>query len=248
MKLSVDYEFLPKQRTVRTSQVMDLFGIDFEQGRHVVADELELPVEEGSILCFTGDSGSGKSSLMRSVCRQVDRVIDVNALELQSMSLIDGLEMRVTEGMALLASCGLGEAHLMLRTPAELSDGQRYRYRIALAISQQPAWIVADEYTAALDRTLAKVIAFNVRKICDRTGIGFLIATTHEDIVSDLNPDVHVVCRLGDEPAVQYRDENVKKKRSVLAERSGLVKRPESTGRISLGGIIDRMQSASSSM
>ena len=248
MILSVNYEFLPKQRTVRTSQVMDLFGIDFEQGQHVVAEGLELPVEQGSILCFTGDSGSGKSSMMRAVCRQIEGVVDVNALELQPVSLIDGLEMKVTEGMALLASCGLGEAHLMLRTPAELSDGQRYRYRIALAISRQPAWIAADEFTAALDRTLAKVIAFNVRKICDRTGIGFLVATTHDNIVSDLNPDVHVICRLGDEPVVVYRDENVKKKGSVLPGRSGPVKRPESTGRILLGGIIDRMTSASSSM
>src|SRR5262249_18761954 len=58
-------------------------------------------------------------------------------------------------------------------------------------------FIAADEFTATLDRTLAKVVAFNLRKLVTRTGVGVLATTTHEDIVEDLQPDVWVRCRDG---------------------------------------------------
>ena len=196
MKLSVSYDFLPKTRSVRSSQVMDHFGIGFETGRHVIAEDLELPIEPGDVVLFTGASGSGKSSLMRAAVSHLDGVINVDDLELPGRVLVDAIDLPVEESLPLLSSCGLGEAHLLLRTPAELSDGQRYRFRLALAVSQKPQWIVADEFTATLDRTLAKVVAFNIRRLADRVGIGFLLATTHEDVVADLAPSLHVQCRL----------------------------------------------------
>jgi len=59
MRLSVAYDFLPKTATVRASCVMDHFGIGLEQGRHVIADGLELPLQPGQVALFTGPSGSG---------------------------------------------------------------------------------------------------------------------------------------------------------------------------------------------
>ena len=132
------------------------------------------------------------------------------------MPLIDSLPGTVEDRLATLASCGLSEARLLLRTPFELSEGQRYRFRLALGLAQLgarnsergaenqevssvpssafhvPRFLVADEFTATLDRALAKVIAFNVRKLVSRTGVGVLAATTHEDIVEDLQPDLWV--------------------------------------------------------
>ena len=275
MLLSVSHDFLPKQNSVRAAQVMDHFGIDFEQGRHVIAEGLELPIKPGQVVLFTGASGSGKSSLMRAVsaglaCNARDRVkctqgsdggekgregnkerggqgdsgtaqesvkrgspsppllfsppltlhfstvandasrsplISLDDLTLPDALLIDALDLPADEAMNVLSSCGLGEAHLMLRTPSELSDGQRYRFRLALALSKQPQWVIADEFTATLDRTLAKVIAFNIRRLADRTGTGFLLATTHEDVAEDLAPELHVRCRLDGEIGVERQDD-----------------------------------------
>ena len=67
MKVSAGYEFLPKRMTSGAAAVMDQFGIGFETGRHVIAEGLELPIGDGDLVCFTGASGSGKSSLMRGV-------------------------------------------------------------------------------------------------------------------------------------------------------------------------------------
>ena len=204
MQLNVSHAFLPKRNSTRASIVMDHFGIDFEQGRHVIAEGLELPVRPGDVVLFTGPSGSGKSSLLRAAADELrkaagpgsDPVVDIDRLDLGSQILIDAVPGSVDEALHLLSSCGLGEAQVLLRTPAELSEGQRYRFRLALAVAQPGAWVLADEFTATLDRTLARVIAYNVQRLARRTGRGFLLATTHEDIVEDLAPDVHVRCRL----------------------------------------------------
>lgn len=265
MHLTVAHDFLPKQNSSGAAVVMDHFGIGFEQGRHVIVDGFDLPVQAGDVVLFTGASGSGKSSLLRAAAsklsdeavvedapappslRNPQQVLNIDDLDLGSRILIDALPFPAQESMQLLSSCGLGEAHLMLRTPAELSDGQRYRFRLALALSQQPRWIVADEFTATLDRTLARVIAFNIRRLADRTGTGFLLATTHEDFADDLQPNLHVQCRLDGEISVVRNDESFdreapsscKKKEPLPSPPTcGSAPRPNPTGRISLGGII----------
>lgn len=254
MNVSVAYDFLPKQRSVNASIVMDHFGIDFEQGRHVIAENIELPIQLGDVVFFTGPSGSGKSSLMRAVAEVLDQqraataatekaILRIEDLDLGETILVDGLGMSADEALGLLAHCGLSEAQLLLRTPAELSDGQRYRFRIAKALSRRPRWVMADEFTASLDRTLAKVIAYNVRRLSDRRGIGFLLATTHDDILEDLNPNVLVRCDL--EGTVQVERRAVKKNESVWRMSYGSARVPRATGVTSLGGITAATRSAS---
>lgn len=234
MNVTVAYEFLPKAPSANAAVVMDHFGVGFEVGRNVIADQLELPIHPGDIVLFSGPSGSGKSSLMRATAAQLEGVLHADALELGSAILVDALPTSTAESLSLLAACGLGEAQLLLRTPTELSDGQRYRFRLALALSHKPQWIVADEFTAALDRPLANVIAFNIRKLASRLSIGCLFATTHEDIFDDLQPDVLVQARLGESPLVTRQD--VKKNESASPTGSRSPRVPPRTGRTLLAG------------
>ena len=235
MHLSIAYTLLPKMPSTRASVVMDHFGIDFETGRHVIADNFELPVEPGDVVCFTGPSGSGKSSLLRAAAARLQHVADVDHPDWKPGVLVDALGLPVHEALELLSRCGLGEARLMLRTPDELSEGQRYRFRIAAALARKPQWVLADEFSATLDRTLAKVIAYGVRKIASRKRIGFLLATTHEDILEDLQPSLHVACRL--DGSIDCRRLGVKKKTHPSPATSGSAPAPSPTGRTSLGGI-----------
>jgi ABC-type ATPase with predicted acetyltransferase domain len=300
MHLTVSHDFLPKRNSTRAAIVMDHFGIGFEQGRHFIAEGLELPIHPGDVVLFTGASGSGKSSLLRAASDQLQAhttsptlnpglstldplnsqlstlssldsglstlhpqrstlnaqrqtLLNIDGLDLGDDLLIDRLPLPVEESMRLLSACGLGEAPLLLRTPGELSDGQRYRFRLALGLSRRPQWLVADEFTATLDRTLARVIAFNIRRLADRTGTGFLLATTHEDVAEDLSPDLHVRCRLDGEIMIARNDKSPvrndesrrKKKRSPSPATCGSAKRPSPTGRTSLGGIIEVSMSGS---
>lgn len=245
MQLTAVHQFLPKTNSTRSSLVMDHFGIDFEQGENVIARDFPLPLQSGQIVLFSGESGSGKSSLLRAAANQLhargDFVLNLDELSWEERTLLDLLPLELEDTLQLLSGCGLGEARLMLRTPAELSDGQRYRFRLALALARKPAWVLADEFTATLDRRLARVLAGNIRRLASRHGTGFLLATTHDDIVEDLAPDLHVQCSLDGRiialPAELDAAEGLKKKRPPWPANSGSPPRPSPTGRISLGGI-----------
>ncbi len=265
MLLTVTYPVLPKRNSVRASLVMDHFGISHDSHEHVLARDLEVPLQPGDVVLFTGASGSGKSSLLREVVRQIGQtsdkwqvpsakaegfsplgtcplplatsqpplLLDLPTLPLGNKTLVDAIPLPFEEALQLLAMCGLGEAPLLLRTPQELSEGQRYRFALALAVALKPQWIIADEFTAVLDRTTAKVIAYNVRRIADRYGVGFLLATAQGDVAADLSPDLCVTCDLDGRMTVTRPTTSV----SPLPPGEGLGVRAEPPDRVSLSAI-----------
>ena len=77
--------------------------------------------------------------------------------------------------------------------PHQLSGGMRQRVAIAIALLHQPAVIIADEPTTALDVSIQGQILAEVRRLADETGTAFVWITHDLAVVSSLADDICVM-------------------------------------------------------
>ena len=197
--------------TRRTIAVAEAFGLGVdEEQEHVVLDNVELKIGPQDVVLISGDSGSGKSVLLNAIRADLgNEAADIGDVHPDpSLPLIETIGQTVEEGLLLLSMVGLNDAFLFLRTYDQLSDGQKYRYRLAKLIESGKQWWVMDEFCATLDRDTAKIIAFNLQKLARIQGKAVIAATTHQDLLKDLRPDVHVHKRFGKEIAISYLNPN----------------------------------------
>lgn len=186
------------------------FGLTFDGARTVSRrlDQTVCPPVPGQILFIGGASGSGKSSVLRSIARRAHRatvVINLRRIALDDRPVIDLFEEESIAGsLGRLSRVGLAEVWTWLRRPRELSEGQRWRLRLALALRRaeamdRPATLVCDEFAALLDRVSACIIASAVRRAVDdhATKLGAILATSHDDLHRALDPDIRIDCDFG---------------------------------------------------
>lgn len=207
--------------TPRTVAVAEAFGLGLdEQRRFIVYENVELRIGPTDIVYITGDSGSGKSVLLKTICKDLgDSAISMADICIEAdRPVVETVGSTFEEALELLSLVGLNDAFLFLRTYEELSDGQRYRYRIAKLVESGRQWWIMDEFAASLDRDTAKIVAFNLQKIARKQGKAVVAATTHTDLHEDLNPTVHVHKRFGKEIVVDYRQYEQKVQCSLVKE------------------------------
>jgi putative ABC transport system ATP-binding protein len=93
----------------------------------------------------------------------------------------------------------LGISHLLRRKPSELSGGQRQRVAIARALAHEPALVLADEPTAAVDLTLAGEVCSTLRDRARKSGCAVAMVTHNPELarsfadrVLDLSTWAHI--------------------------------------------------------
>lgn len=198
------------ERSERVIKVAEAFGIGLEDKEWVVYKDLELIVHQGDVIYVTGQSGSGKSCLLRSIAFGLAedglKVRSIDDVVLEDIPIIDQLGTSMTEATQYLAQAGISDAYLFIRKPSELSDGQRYRLKLAKLLEMDADVWVADEFGAVLDRVTAKVVAYNLQKVARKAKKTVVVATTHTDLVEELGPDILITKRFQERVDVKVKD------------------------------------------
>ncbi len=194
--------------TERTIAVAEAFGLGIdEEHEHVLFDDFMLKLQEGDIVYITGDSGSGKSVLLRALAKDLGE----DAVMMRSLPVDEGLPVidlvgdSFSDALKKLSLVGLNDAFLFLRLPGHLSDGQMYRFRIAQLLDGGKKFWLCDEFCSTLDRTTARIVSYNIQKLARRSGSTLIVATTHTDLREDLNPSIYIHKGWGQEVEVDYR-------------------------------------------
>lgn len=210
MEYRINVSFTTRtDKTTRVMEIAESFGLGMEEKEFTLYDNLSLQIEAGDVVYITGQSGSGKSVVLRELQRQMRE----NGLQVTSIDdivfdntrpVIDQIGKTTAEALSLLSLAGLNDAYLFIRKPTELSDGQRYRLRIAKLIEAGAGVWAADEFGAVLDRVTAQVVGSNLQRAARQCGAIVLVATTHEDLLSALRPDVTITKHYKERVRVDY--------------------------------------------
>ncbi|TXM98367.1 ABC transporter ATP-binding protein [Methylobacterium sp. WL103] len=181
-------------------------GLAYERAgtRNVILSNLDLTVARGEFLVIVGESGVGKSTLLRVLiglaapssgtvdlatrpgCRTPMALVFQDARLLPWRRVIDnvafGLENsglsraeRRAKAGEMLALVGLGD--LAQRWPHQLSGGQRQRVAIARALAVDPDVLLMDEPFSALDAFTRKDLHGHLLALWAETRPTILIVT-----------------------------------------------------------------------
>jgi len=180
--------------TFRCAKAANSLDIDVEKKlSHTleIAADLESPFNVGLIV---GSSGSGKTTLAKQVW---GNDVFAEVLDL-SLPVIDQFpqSMNYDDCAAALNGVGLTQVPCWIRPAHTLSNGQRFRAEIALQIAQDRNFIVIDEWTSVVDRTVAKAMSFSIQKHVRRTGKRIVLLSCHHDVVEWIDPDWIIDCNL----------------------------------------------------
>ena len=222
--------------SARTATVAVRFGLPLSGGPVTIVERVRLALGPGRIMLFVGPSGSGKSTALEELERRFAGGCMVQRVSFPpDVAILDRVAPWATlgEALSILTSCGLGEAALWVRPFDGLSEGEKFRARLAramalhtrgttAAISPPPqaegrpdhcsqssgtqAPLMCDEFCASLHRRAAKAISFGLRKLVTRRCLSVVLACANEDIIADLQPNVIVWFRGRGRCDVEERD------------------------------------------
>jgi ABC-type ATPase with predicted acetyltransferase domain len=138
----------------RVRGVAEAFGVALDDRRQVLYRDFELRLGEGDVVYVTGDSGSGKSVLLRVLREDLGgEVVDIAEVAVEDeRPIVETVGSALGEALNLLSRVGLNDAYLFMRGYGELSEGQRYRYRVARMLeSGRRFWAAALALSSARD-------------------------------------------------------------------------------------------------
>lgn len=190
MRVAVDLQ-CPVHRSFRVEQLAGMFDVSLEAKlSERFAVELPGPEEDWTIGLVVGPSGSGKSTIARQAFG--DLVYDPSDWPADK-AVLDGFpeSLSIKEITKTLTAVGFSSPPSWVKPYAVLSNGERFRCDLALALLSDRALVVYDEFTSVVDRTVAKIGSAAVAKALRKKRIDrrFVAVTCHYDVAEWLEPD-----------------------------------------------------------
>lgn len=166
--------------------LIEAFGITKDYTYKIVEDFNPKYDIEKECLFITGESGSGKSLLLKSFNSPIIKYEDIPQQPI--IEWIKYFDISFDKFSQYLSGVGLCDVKLFTKQIQYLSESQKYRAMILYGIIKYDV-IILDEFLTTLDRKSAKPIAFAFQKLCRRLNKRFIVASAHDDILEYLKPD-----------------------------------------------------------
>lgn len=214
IKTKVDLHIPPLDSASKVCQdIIKIFGLS-EDGWMESLSNLDIPTS--GVILITGVSGVGKTLLLNNISRNFSAIKKIPSHIDKEKSIAEIISCEdAGEVIRYFSKFGLGEPRILISPFSHLSDGQKERALIALALLQGVGPLILDEFTTRLDRRTAEIVAMNLGKILRYNKQTAFIASCHDDIVDFLNPDIHIELF----PNGKHRTINKKTKSTNILER-----------------------------
>lgn len=184
-KINLEHNIINDEYTEYVYSTFDIQD-SYKTTTEIVFDLSEIENFDWNIGIILGSSGSGKSSILKSIGDIHDVQFDKNKALISNFDFLDPKDASFA-----LTSVGLSSIPTWLRPFHLLSNGEQYRAKLAylIASSKDGDTILIDEYTSVVDRYVAKSMSFAIQKYVRKLGKKIIIASVHYDVLEWLMPD-----------------------------------------------------------
>lgn len=190
MNFDISKEWEPSKNSFRAQAVRGTFGLSGEKFSKHFEGNIDLDsIPNWQIGAIVGRSGTGKTTIAKQVFR--DAYFEPKRGD-GSKIVLDEFppEMDTLEITRLLGSVGFASPPDWLKSYEYLSQGEKMRVDVALALADPRALIVFDEFTSVIDREIAKISCAAISKAIRKTKEKkFVAVSCHYDILEWLEPD-----------------------------------------------------------
>lgn len=173
-------------KTFRVASIIGRFDLQSNKIQERFEGNIDLP-ESWQIGLIVGKSGTGKST----IAKQLFADAYITNFEYSSETILDDMpkEKSVDEIIKTFNAVGFSSPTSWLKPYSVLSNGEKMRVDLAMAILSESDMFVFDEFTSVVDRQVAKVGSFAMQKAIRKTKKKFIAVTCHFDVEDWLIPD-----------------------------------------------------------
>ncbi|HXZ10122.1 MAG TPA: ABC transporter ATP-binding protein [Paraburkholderia sp.] len=222
----------------RSALAVSVRGLQRRYGTRVVIDGLELDIRKGEFVALLGESGCGKTTLLRALAG-LDlpdageiRAPDRPSVVFQEHRLLPwatlwenvalGHETTVGRAGAARALAEVGLSGREDDWPRNLSGGQAQRVALARGLVRDPALLLLDEPFAALDALTRIKMHGLVKELVARHHPGVLLVTHDVDEALTLADRILVMRSGRIEASFQPKNHTPQALRPILLEELGV--------------------------